>query len=533
MSSPLFVILRVRAKSIVQIPSITAASGEVLCHSHIDSLFAGTSENNNTMGSEDETMSKLEMYFFPFLGGGHMIPMIDTARVFASHRVKSTVLAVPSEAGVISKTINRDQDTLGLDIHLHVLAASSSSFNFGDMTALPSTDTSALRLPFEELLSSHPPDCLVLDTFHRWASDVVTDLSVPYIIFNGSGCFPRCVNHALDLHAPQDKVESDDEPFIVPGLPHRIELTKSQVPQFHRKENKGFPPKRLHKPPTGNIGFLINSFQELEPDYIEYYKKHIDPRVWLVGPVSLINNSTSDKSTRGQSSAISESICLDFLATKPPNSVIYISFGSSARLPFLQFAEIAHALENSRHFFIWAIGKHSGDPTPKPDSSLLPDGFEDRISDSGQGLIIRGWAPQLLILENEAVGAFVTHCGWNSMMEGLCAGLATATWPLSAEQFNNERLVTEVLNVGVKVGSKEWRGHDDVERSVIGRETVSAAVEMVMGDGDEAMERRRRAAEVRVVARRALEKGGSSYEGAEELIEHLRRMPKGETKQSS
>ena len=84
----------------------------------------------------------------------------------------------------------------------------------------------------------------------------------------------------------------------------------------------------------------------------------------------------------------------------------------------------------------------------------------------GTGLIIRGWAPQVLILDHEAIGAFVTHCGWNSTLEGITAGKPMVTWPIFAEQFYNEKLVTDVLKTGVGVGVKEWlRVHGDHVKS--------------------------------------------------------------------
>ena len=94
--------------------------------------------------------------------------------------------------------------------------------------------------------------------------------------------------------------------------------------------------------------------------------------------------------------------------------------------------------------------------TFEDEQHCLPDVFEDIIKDSKKGLVIRGWAPQLLILEHGAVGGFMTHCGWNSMLEGVCSGVPMITWPLSAEQFYNEELITNVLGIGVQVGSIEW-----------------------------------------------------------------------------
>ena len=44
---------------------------------------------------------------------------------------------------------------------------------------------------------------------------------------------------------------------------------------------------------------------------------------------------------------------------------------------------------------------------------------------------------------------------WNSVLECVAAGLPMATWPHFAEQFMNERLVVDVLRVGVPVGVKD------------------------------------------------------------------------------
>jgi hypothetical protein len=72
----------------------------------------------------------------------------------------------------------------------------------------------------------------------------------------------------------------------------------------------------------------------------------------------------------------------------------------------------------------------------------------------GKGLIIRGWAPQVLILDHEAVGGFVTHCGWNSTLEGVTAGVPMVTWPMFAEQFFNEKLVTQVPSLNLHLPKK-------------------------------------------------------------------------------
>ncbi|KMT01175.1 hypothetical protein BVRB_9g224270 [Beta vulgaris subsp. vulgaris] len=90
------------------------------------------------------------------------------------------------------------------------------------------------------------------------------------------------------------------------------------------------------------------------------------------------------------------------------------------------------ALEASKQEFIWVVKYVEDDNS---EDWLLSE-FKQRIE--GKGLILRGWAPQLLILEHEAIGAFVTHCGWNSILEGICARVPMVTRPGFAEQFYKE-----------------------------------------------------------------------------------------------
>ncbi|MED6132865.1 Anthocyanidin 3-O-glucosyltransferase 7 [Stylosanthes scabra] len=138
-------------------------------------------------------------------------------------------------------------------------------------------------------------------------------------------------------------------------------------------------------------------------------------------------------------------------------------------------------------------------------------GFERKME--GKGVIIRGWAPQVLILEHEGIGAFVTHCGWNSTLEGVAAGVPMVTWPVFAEQFYNEKLVSEVLGIGVPVGAKKWlRTGDSVKW-----EAVEKALKKIMV-GEEVEEMRKKAKMMSQIAKGAVEKGGSSYSDLNALI---------------
>ncbi|KAJ6310494.1 hypothetical protein OIU76_015258 [Salix suchowensis] len=225
-----------------------------------------------------------------------------------------------------------------------------------------------------------------------------------------------------------------------------------------------------------------------------------------------------DKAERGSLSSIDEHECMRWLARKNPNSVLYICFGSLFNHPAAQLLELAMALEASGQNFIWVVRERKQTKLAEKEE-WLPEGFEKRME--GKGLIISGWAPQVLVLDHEAVGGFMTHCGWNSTLEGVTAGVPMVTWPLAAEQFCNEALITDVLKIGIGVGALEWSRCD--QKLIVRKEAIEKAIIQLMV-GEEAEEMRNRAKVLKEMARRATEEGGSSYSDLTALLEELRAL---------
>ncbi|OAY39232.1 scopoletin glucosyltransferase [Manihot esculenta] len=476
---------------------------------------------------------QLHIFFFPFMAHGHMIPTVDMAKLFASRGVKATIITTPLNSLLFSKTIERNKN-LGVDIDLRILNFPSmeaglpegfenmdsvtSHANAGELIIKFFHAVSMLQEPLEKLLQECQPDCLVADMFFPWATDAAAKFGIPRLVFHGIGFFSLCTGLVIKQYKPHKKVSSDSEPFVVPHLPGDIKLTRKRLPDTVRQEVETELTKLVEaseESETKSFGVVINSFYELEPAYADFYRKVLGRRAWHIGPVSLCNRVIEDKAQRGKQASIGEHECLKWLDSNKPNSVIYICFGSVANFSASQLMEIAMALESSKQQFIWVVRR---DKNYKEDEEKwLPEGFEERMKE--KGLIIRGWAPQVLILDHEAIGGFVTHCGWNSTLEGITAGKPMVTWPVSAEQFYNEKLVTDVLKIGIGVGVKEWvrlRG-DFVERKAIEK-----AISRVM-EGEEAVEMRSRSKKLGEMAREAVEEGGSSYSDFNALVEELQR----------
>ena len=92
------------------------------------------------------------------------------------------------------------------------------------------------------------------------------------------------------------------------------------------------------------------------------------------------------------------------------------------------------------------------------------------------------------------------------------------TWPVFAEQFFNEKLITDVLKIGIGVGCQKWV---QFQGDFVKREAIEKAVKEIMV-GEKAAELRRRAKEYGKKARRAVEEGGSSYDDMNAFIQDLR-----------
>ncbi|RHN46595.1 putative soyasapogenol B glucuronide galactosyltransferase [Medicago truncatula] len=206
--------------------------------------------------------------------------------------------------------------------------------------------------------------------------------------------------------------------------------------------------------------------------------------------------------TRAEKNFGKETELVNWLNSKQNESVLYVSFGSLVWHPHAQLVEIAHGLENSGHSFIWVVRKYDRNE----DEEGFLQVFEERMKESKKGYIIWNWAPQLLILDHPATGGIVTHCCWNSILESLNAGLPMITWPIFAEQFNNEKFLVDVLKIGVSVGSKENEFWNRISvEAIVRREEIAKAVEILMGNGQESKEMRKKAKNLGAASKRTIE----------------------------
>lgn len=482
------------------------------------------------MAIKDEP-KPLHILFFPFLAPGHLIPIADMAALFAARGVRCTILTTPVNAQLIRSAVDRANDaSRGTE---GALAIEIAVVPFPDVGLPPGVECAPalntmddrekffhgaqlLREPFDRFLAENRPDAAVTDSFFDWSADAAAEHGVPRIAFLGSSLFSRACSESTLRNNPVEAAPDDPDALVLlPGLPRRVELRRSQMMEPKKRPERWAFFQRMNAADQRSYGEVFNSFHELEPDFMEHYTTTLGRRAWLVGPVAL---ASKDVATRGANNGLSPDAgaCQQWLDAKPEGSVVYVSFGTLTHFSPPEMRELARGLDLSGKNFVWVVG---GADTEE--SEWMPDGFAELVARGDRGFIIRGWAPQMLILTHPAVGGFVTHCGWNSTLEAVSAGVPMVTWPRYADQFYNEKLVVELLKVGVAVGSTDYASMLETRRAVIGGEVIAKAIGRVMGDGEDAEAIREMAKELGEKARRAVANGGSSYDDVGRLVDEL------------
>ena len=155
--------------------------------------------------------------------------------------------------------------------------------------------------------------------------------------------------------------------------------------------------------------------------------------------------------------------------------------------------EIAYGLVLSQVDFIWVLRPES---VSHNDPNVLPNGFEEEIKNRG---LVVSWCNQIEILANPAVGGFMTHCGWNSILESLLYGVPLLCFPQLADQPTNRKIVVDDWRTGVNL----------CDRKPLTRLEVAEKIKRLMsGKSDEGL--REETMKVRQTLKKALDTEGSS-----------------------
>ncbi|KAJ4705638.1 Glycosyltransferase [Melia azedarach] len=474
---------------------------------------------------------KPELVFIPSPGNGHLIPNIEFAKRLLDRDDRFSVTVL-----VINSVGNGSDPTAA---YTQLLPASDTRIRF---IGLPQINTPLEEYPksrekfFTDFVDSHKPYVkeaivkhllsdsvpiagLVLDMFCASMIDIGNELGVPsYSFFTSGAAFLGLVLY-LSARGSEEFEESESETadiftYLNP-VPYRV------LPSFCFNKYGGYTTfENIGKRFKEMKGIFVNTCKELEFHAVESLMKHDHiPPVYTVGPVI---DFASRIQTQPSNAGTQRDEIIKWLDDQPSSSVVFLCFGSRGSFREEQMREVAFALEQTGRQFLWSVRKP---PPPgkfeKPSDyegldEILPRGFLERTK--GKGYLC-GWGPQKEVLAHKAIGGFVSHCGWNSILESLWFGVPVVTWPIYAEQQINAFQMVKDLGLAVEM-RLDYRmdGGELVQADEIVR-----AIEWVMDGGDEVRKRVKEASEK---SRSALMDGGSSFDAYGRLIEDvLANMP--------
>ncbi|CAB4264447.1 unnamed protein product [Prunus armeniaca] len=449
----------------------------------------------------------------PYPSQGHINPLLQFAKRLASKGVKATLATTSYTVNSICvPNVGIEPISDGFDQAGFAQAADEDTF-------LQSFKTNGSRTLSQVLdkyqNSDFPVNCVVYDSFLPWALDVAKKRRIygaSFFTNSATVCsiFYR-IHHGL-LSLP---CKLEDMPLLVPGLPP---LNFPDLPTFLKKPDRypAYLKMKLNQYPDLDKAdwVFINTFEALEGQAANGLSKLFCGK--LIGPMVpsayLDGQITGD---RGYGASLWKPLgqeCTKWLEAKPPKSVVYVSFGSMVSLTEKQIEELAMGLKESGVHFLWVVRESERCKLPK------------EISDSAKekGLFVT-WCNQLEALAHEAIGCFVTHCGWNSILEGLSLGVPMVAVPQWADQLTNAKFVQEIWEVGV-------RAKED-EQGVVRKEEFVGCLNEVM-EGERSQEIRKNSSKWKELAKKEFSEGGSSDKNITGFVEHLRLAnKKGEAKQ--
>uniref|UniRef100_A0A8I6XL52 Glycosyltransferase n=2 Tax=Hordeum vulgare subsp. vulgare TaxID=112509 RepID=A0A8I6XL52_HORVV len=473
------------------------------------------------------TPTSAHFVFVPLMHHGHLIPAVDAALQLAAHGALASIVVTPSYATRLRPTV----ESSGLPVWLVELPLDLAGTD--DVGRIPLDEEAAylltasrLRDPLERHLRAHAPPatCIVSDICHPWTAGLAAGLGVPRLSFLGMSAYClMCLqteHHAAAMHNAYAAM--DPYWHLMPEDPVEVKMPTA-APGFLRLPSYEKLAYAVERACADVDGVVLNTFLELEPGTVVDCAEVRNVAVWAVGPVSLFHRHehAAALAARGNVPALDADECMQWLDGKAPSSVVYVSFGSSiVHADPKQVVEIGLGLEASGHPFIWVVSSspEKADQDTDHEVGRFLEELEARVA--GRGLLIRGWSPQLLVLSHASVGGVVTHCGWNSMMEAVAAGLPMVTWPHLAHQFLNQTLAVHSMETGVGIGVEWSEEEEGVEVALVERWVVEEAVRSIMGGEDEAVERRRRATALARTAREAVREGGSAFINLRRLVKH-------------
>ncbi|CAA7037223.1 unnamed protein product [Microthlaspi erraticum] len=446
-----------------------------------------------------EKSNRRRVILFPLPVQGCINPMIQLAKILHSRGFSITLIHTRFNAPKASShplfTFLQIQDGL-----------SETETITDDNTLLFTLLNRGCETPFRECLTKllqytdseteehkEKISCLIHDSGWIFTESVAKSLKLPRLVLNGYSISFFCSHFVLPSIRREEYLllqgsEKDDQAQEFPPL------RKKDILRILGEKRELLEPylNTIFQTTKSSSGIISMSCEELEQDSLSHAREDFKLPMFAIGP------SHSNFPASSSSLFTQDETCIPWLDKQQDKSVIYVSFGSLAKMSRTELIEIAWGLSNSDQPFLLVVrvGLVNG---------TIPQELLERLNEKGK---IVKWAPQQEVLKHRAVGGFFTHNGWNSVVESVCEGVPMICLPFIWDQFLNARFVSEVWRVGMHLENR-------IERNEIERAIRS----LFLGNEGEAIRERMKLLKEKV--ERSVKQNGSAYRSLDHLVDHI------------
>ncbi|KAM6549417.1 hypothetical protein CsatB_021093 [Cannabis sativa] len=456
---------------------------------------------------------KERVIVIPFPAQGHVKPLVLFSHKLAQHGFKVTFVYTEFDYNRIMSAMksHRDYDDGNIEL-VSIPDGLRPEHDRVDLGDLSGAITKSFPIEIEKLIraSKEKIRCVVSDVYVGCALEVATKMGVKTAAFCPSSAalllyilhIPKMAHHGIldvfDGSSTQKQIIqlSGNMPSInTEKFPWNIGDSTTQKITFHLC----FKACQASQIPDW---ILCNTTHDIESSALSLNQKFLP-----IGPLIMVNktNNNSLSDITGSQFWAEDSSCLNWLDQQQPCSVIYIAFGSMAIHDNAQVLELARGLELIGKPFLWVV--RPGFISRELNQDLFdPNKF---IGKNSFGKIV-SWTPQQKVLGHPSIACFVSHCGWNSTIEGLSNGVPFLCWPYFGDQFLDKSYICDVWKVGMEF--------EPNQNEIIVSEEIKRKVDKVLGDEDI----RKRSLELKELILKNIATDGQSSKNMNKFTEWLK-----------